>query len=515
MAVAIYARQSIEKDNSMSCETQIDRCIRKLTFEESEGKILKFVDEGCTGANTDREGFQKMMRKIEQGVITKVIIYRLDRISRSLVDFCKILETLEKHNVKFVSSEEGFDTSTDYGMLVCKILMLFAEHERKSIIARVKHAYESRSNKQIYMGGRRPYGYQFEDIVIDDIETKMLSVYPEEAEHIKYIFENYAVEGVSLRRLMDNLIDNDIQPIDGSWSTAKLSNIIRNPIYVKADNAVYEYYDRQSTNIISDPTEFDGIHGAQLYGKNSRKKNKRDNIPVPSDMSDMKLVVMRHEGLVPSGTWLACQKRLAKNKQIGNALSNQTSWLGGKIVCKNCGRTMTCTKGAENSNGERTRYFSCTGKSHNRHCKGVKKTIYAESLEDMVYELIAEKLADLKEHSKTISTDNTNKINVLKNELKSIEKKLEKVAETLIASDLNGDIIASVNALSTKYANERRRVVEEISTLEEAEKEKVNVVSFAKKWKSANYDERKAVCNVLIDKIYMHEDGTAEVVWNI
>ena len=176
---------------------------------------------------------------------------------------------------------------------------------------------------------------------------------------------------------------------------------------------------------------------------------------------------------------------------------------------------MTCTKGAENSNGERTRYFSCTGKSHNRHCKGVKKTIYAESLEDMVYELIAEKLADLKEHSKTISTDNTNKINVLKNELKSIEKKLEKVAETLIASDLNGDIIASVNALSTKYANERRRVVEEISTLEEAEKEKVNVVSFAKKWKSANYDERKAVCNVLIDKIYMHEDGTAEVVWNI
>ena len=97
----------------------------------------------------------------------------------------------------------------------------------------------------------------------------MLSVYPEEAEHIKYIFENYAVDGVSLRRLMDNLIANGIKPIDGSWSTAKLSNIIRNPIYVKADNAVYEYYDRQNTNIISDPIEFDGIHGAQLTSEKS------------------------------------------------------------------------------------------------------------------------------------------------------------------------------------------------------------------------------------------------------
>ena len=515
MAVAIYARQSIEKDNSMSCETQIENCLPRLNPDEQKGKILQFIDRGCTGANTNREGFQKMMRKVEQGVITKIIVYRLDRISRSLVDFCKILDTLNKHNVKFVSTEEGFDTSTDYGMLVCKILMVFAEHERNSIIARVKDAYESRSNKQIYMGGRRPYGYQFENIMIDDIKTKMLSVYPEEAEHIKYIFENYAVDGVSLRRLMDNLIANGIKPIDGSWSTAKLSNIIRNPIYVKADNAVYEYYDRQNTNIISDPTAFDGIHGAQLYGKNSRKKNKHENLPVPSDMSDMKLVVMRHEGLVPSSTWLACQKHLAKNKQIGNALSNQTSWLGGKIVCKNCGRTMTCTKGAANSNGDRTKYFSCTGKSHNRHCKGVKKTIYAESLEDMVYELIAEKLADLKQHSKTISTDNTNKINILRNELSSIKKQQDKLLDMLLSDDNNSDMMALANARAKELGNKYRNIEEQIVTLEEAEKDKINVVSFAKKWQSASYNERKAVCNVLIDKIYMHEDGTAEVVWNI
>ena len=170
----------------------------------------------------------------------------------------------------------------------------------------------------------------------------------------------------------------------------------------------------------------------------------------------MKLVVMKHEGLVPASTWLSCQKRLVKNKQIGNALSNNTSWLGGKIVCNSCGRTMTCTKGAEKSDGTRTRYFSCTGKSHNRACKGVKKPVYADSLEDMVYELIAEKLADLKQHRKKISTDNTNKINLLKNELATIKKQQDKIVDILLSDDVCEDdkveLYSYVDSICVEYA---------------------------------------------------------------
>ena len=506
MAIAIYVRQSIEKDNSMSCETQIEHCKACIKPDERNEKILTFIDEGYSGANTNRDGFQKMMRQVERGNISKIFIYRLDRISRSLVDFCDILETLEKHEVKFISSQEGFDTSTDYGMLVCKILMLFAEHERKSIIARVKDAYNSRSEKQFYMGGRRPYGFDLQETIIEEIKTKMLALKPEEAEQVKYIFENYAVEGVSLRRLMDNLNANNIKPIDGTWSTAKLSAIIQNPIYVQADNLVYDYYNKNNTNIISEPTAFDGIHGAQLYGKTKHKT---------ADMSDMKLVVMKHEGFVPSDVWLSCQKKIEKNKQIGNALSNKTSWLGGKIVCKSCGRTMTVTKGAVKSDGTQTRYFSCTGKSHNRACKGVKKPLYADCLEDMVYQLIAEKLAVLKQHRKKISTDNTNKINVLKNELATIKKQQDKLMDMLLSDEVNSRTIALINSRADELGDKHKNIVEQIAVLEEADSEMVNIVHFAKKWKSAKFKECKAVCNVLIDKIYMHEDGAAEVVWNI
>ena len=506
MAIAIYVRQSVEKENSISCETQVEHCKEKLNPSERKEKIIIFKDEGFTGANTNRDAFQKMMRMVEQDRISKIVVYKLDRISRSIIDYSKMLKIFKKHSVSFACAEDNIDTSNPMGEAMSKIVMIFAEMERDNTILRVTQAYEHRSAKQFYMGGRRPYGFDLQETVIDNIKTKMLIIKPDEAEQVKYIFENYAVEGVSLRRLMDNLNANNIKPIDGTWSTAKLSAIIQNPIYVQADNLVYDYYNKNNANIVSEPMAFDGIHGAQLYGKTKHKTE---------DMSDMKLVVMRHEGFVPSDVWLSCQKKIMKNKQIGNALSNKTSWLGGKIFCKSCGRTMTVTKGAVKSDGTQTRYFSCTGKSHNRACKGVKKPLYADSLEDMVYELIAEKLAVLKQHRKKITTDNTLKINDLKNQLSEIKRQQNKIMDMLLSDTANEETMEIANERAALLGKKHRNIVEQIVTLEEADKELVNVVVFSKQWKKATFKEQKNVCNVLIDKIYIHEDGTAEVVWNI
>jgi len=87
--------------------------------------------------------------------------------------------------------------------------------------------------------------------------------------------------------------------------------------------------------------------------------------------------------------------------------------------------------------------------------------------------------------------------------------------DMLISDDANSDTMALVNVRSAELGNKHRNIVEQIAILEEADSEMVNIVVFSKKWKTAKFKERKAVCNVLIDKIYMHEDGTAEVVWNI
>ena len=506
MAIALYARKSIERENSISCETQIEYCKSVIKPDEWSEKLVTFIDNGYSGGNIDREGFQSMMRQIERGKISKVIVYRLDRISRSLSDFVGILETLKKYNVQFVSSQESFDTSSPYGEMIVKILMVFAEFERQSIIERVTQAYAHRSEIGLYMGGRRPYGFNLKDTVIHNIKTKMYEPVPEETEQIKYIFENYAVPNVTLRRLMDNLVQNNILPTEGSWSTAKLSNILKNPIYVKADNAIYEYYANNNANIISDINAFDGIHGLQMYGKTKHTAD---------DMSDMKVVVMAHEGIVNSDIWIKCQKKIERNKRIGNSISNSTSWIGGKIVCKKCGRTMTVTRGGKRKDGTQTRYFSCTGKSHNRICKGAKVTLYADSLEDMVYNLISEKLETLKGSRKKVSTDNSSKINLLKNRISEIRQSQDKLVNMLLNDEFDNDMIALLNEKAKKLSMERQELAEKVEKLENEENEIISVINLSKKWKTANTEERKAVCNVLIHKIFISEDGNCEVVWNI
>lgn len=506
MAIAIYARKSIEREGSISCETQMEYCRAMIKPDEKKEKVLTFVDNGISGATTVRPAFQKMLREIERGKVSKVIVYRLDRISRSLGDFLKILSIFKGNFVEFVSAQEAFDTSSPYGELIVKILAVFAEFERNSIIERISQAYASRSEKGLYMGGRRPYGFTLCDAVIQGVKTKMLTPVDSEVEQLKYIFESYAVGNVSLRRLMDNLVQNNIMPTEGSWSTAKLSTILRNPIYVKADNAVYEYFVRHNANIVSDISEFDGVHGVQLYGKTKHTAD---------DLSDIKVVVMTHEGLIDSDVWLACQKKLEKNKKIGTAMSNSTSWLGGKIACKSCGRTMTVTKGSKHVDGTQTRYFSCTGKSHNRKCKGVNIVLYADSLEDMVYELISEKLISLKACRRKVTTDNSNKINLLKNRISEIKGAEQKLVELMMKDYIEADMIKLLNEKAKKFAEEKADIQNKIDALENEETEIVSVLNLSKKWAKANFDERKAVCNVLIDKIYISSDGTTEVVWNI
>ena len=309
-----------------------------------------------------------------------------------------------------------------------------------------------------------------------------------------------------MRRLMDNLIDNNIFPTDGSWSTGKLSTILKNPIYVKADNDIYEYLSKHNTNIISDIPEFDSVHGVQIYGKSKHSAD---------DWSDMKAVVMSHEGIVNSDTWLKCRKKLEENKQIGNAASNTTSWLGGKIVCRSCGRTMTVTKGGKRKDGSQTRYFSCTGKSHNRICKGIKKPMYADSLEDMVYELISEKIDTLKGCRKKIKTDNLAQINLLKNRISAIKEEQGKLVNLLINDAVDGDMINLLNERAKKLAEEKADILVKIDVLENEEREIINVINLSKKWRTADFEERKAVCNILIHKILINADGNCEIIWNI
>ena len=509
MAIVLYARKSVERENSISCETQLEYCRSVIKPDERDEKVITFVDNGFSGGNVNRDGFQKMMHLVRQGKAKKVIVYKLDRISRSLSDFVNILQEFKEHKVEFVSSQESFDTSSPYGEMIVKLLMVFAEFERTSIINRVTQAYAHRSEMGFYMGGRQPYGFELVPTVIHNVKTKKLNPIPAEVEQVRYIFEVYAQESVSLRRLLDILVAEDKQSLNGSsWTTAKLSTLLKNPIYVKADSDVYDYYDRHGVQMVTDVSLFTGEYGAQLYGH-----TKHD--PDAPDWSDMKLVLLTHHGIVDSDIWLRCQRKLEKNRQIGNSVSNPTSWLAGKVICEKCGHTMTTIKGKINKSGEIRRYFNCTGRSHKKTCTGPKVTIYAEDLENMVYECISAKLADLKEMNRTTRKGDTAEVNELKLKIKAIEKSEKQLLDTMLAGGFNDDLLALANQKATQLKRDRLALYERIEDLKNREDEADVVVNLAKSWRTADYKRKKAVAMIMIHKIVISEDGSTKVLWNI
>lgn len=505
----LYARKSVERENSISCETQIEYCKMMIRPEERSEKVMTFIDNGFSGGNVNRDGFQEMMRLVRQGKVSKIIVYKLDRISRSLSDFMNILQEFKKYRVEFVSSQESFDTSSPYGELIVKILMVFAEFERTSIINRVTQAYAHRSEMGFYMGGRLPYGFALVPTVIHNVKTKKLDPIPSEAEQVRYIFEVYAQEHVSLRRLMSRLIAEGKEPLNGShWTTSKLSTLLRNPIYVKADFDIYDYYDRHGTQIVTDVSLFTGTYGAQLYGQSKHHAS-------DPDWSDMRLVLLTHAGLVDSEIWLKCQRKLEKNRQITNSYSNSTSWLAGKVVCAKCGHTMTTVKGKANQRGEVRRYFNCTGKSNKKRCTGPSVSIYAEDLEAMVYDCIAEKLADLKGTGHRARKVDYEEINDLKVKLKSIEQWEQQLMDTMLTGGCNGELLTLANQKATQLKRERLALHERLEKLNSCGEETNAAVNLARFWQSASDLKKKAVAMIMIHKIRIRENGSIQIIWNL
>ena len=125
---AIYGRQSVDRKDSISIESQIEFC----KYELRGGNFRKYTDKGYSGKNTDRPKFQEMMADIRRGLIKRVVVYKLDRISRSILDFATMMETFQEYNVEFVSSTEKFDTSTPMGRAMLNICIVFAQLERET-----------------------------------------------------------------------------------------------------------------------------------------------------------------------------------------------------------------------------------------------------------------------------------------------------------------------------------------------------------------------------------------------
>ena len=234
---AVYGRQSVDRKDSISIESQIEFCEYELKGESYKA----YTDKGYSGKNTDRPKFQQLMADIQKGLIKKVVVYKLDRISRSILDFATMMEEFQKYNVEFVSSTEKFDTSTPMGRAMLNICIVFAQLERETIQKRVTDAYYSRCLKGFHMSGPAPYGFDLAPTRLHDVRTKMLVEDPETRKYALLMFTMYAEPMTSFGDITRYFSEAGIKIYGKDLTRGFLSQLLRNPTYVIADLDVYEF----------------------------------------------------------------------------------------------------------------------------------------------------------------------------------------------------------------------------------------------------------------------------------
>lgn len=498
---ALYGRQSLDKKDSISVESQIEYC----KYETHGEPYIEYIDKGYSGKNTNRPDFEKMMADIRDGKIKRVIVYKLDRISRSILDFANMMENFQTYNVEFVSSTEKFDTSTPIGRAMLNICIVFAQLERETIQKRVADAYYSRSKRGFYMGGRIPYGFKLKETIIDNVRTSMYEEVSEESEQLKLIYRLYANSDYSLGEIIRYLNEHGIENLrNGVWSTARISEMLRNPVYVQADIDVYNFFQSQGADIYNLAGDFTGENACYLYKGTASATRKQ------YDLTNKELVLAPHKGFVPSHEWIACRLRCLNNRQSTKTCKAKNSWLSGKVKCGNCGYALTIRK----SKTKWGRYFICSAVGSTRKCKGTGGTIYADILEECLYDSIKIKLTEFRKLTSKEEKNVNPKINQNKIRISQINLEISDLLSKV--GSANEILMQYINNKISELDEESKKLQAENITLTCGAKDKSikQITNHIEKWDTIAFEDKQAVVDALIKVIHV-ANGNIEITWKI
>lgn len=494
---AIYARQSVDRADSISIESQIEFC----KYELKGGSFKEYKDKGYSGKNTVRPQLQQLLTDIRRGEVEKVIVYKLDRISRSILDFSNMMNLFQQYQVEFVSSTEKFDTSTPMGRAMLNICIVFAQLERETIQKRVSDAYYSRSQKGFRMGGKPPYGYRLEEILMEGIHTKKLVEEPGEAAIVREIFDMYEQPDTSYGDITRYYAEKGVQFYGKELIRSMLAQLLRNPVYVRADMDVYRFFRSHGTNIVSSPEQFDGIHGCYLYQGRDAQTDKLQNL------KGHMLVVAPHEGLVSSEQWLNCRIKLMRNKTIQANRKAVNTWLAGKVKCGNCGYALMSIKIQSGK-----QYLRCTKRLNNKACPGCGK-VYTEDVENYVYKEMVRKLREGQSPATYTKLNENPQVKQIYREIEEMEKEISLLVDSL----------AGAGETLTDYINQR---VEEIDQMHQLKLEKLSVLaenhatpeqmekvaSNISLWGEIDFEEKRFTVDKMIRSLKVFP-GSVQIQW--
>lgn len=303
---AIYTRKSSEEGLEQefnSLDAQREACAAYITSQKHEGWVLlpeHYDDGGISGGTLERPALQRLLQHIEDGLVDQIIVYKIDRLTRSLADFSKIVDTLDAAGTSFVSVTQSFNTATSMGRLTLNMLLSFAQFEREVTAERIRDKIAASKRKGLWMGGNVPLGY--------DPNGRTLTINEVEAKTIRTLFDLYdehgtvrqvkeAAEKLQLRtRQRETTVGR--KSGGGLFDRGHIHHILTNPIYAGKIRHRKEIHEGQHEAIIT-PARWDQI---QQQLKDGATKGRIRNVAKQTSLLCGKLFDETGDRLTPSHT---------------------------------------------------------------------------------------------------------------------------------------------------------------------------------------------------------------------
>lgn len=335
----IYTRKSTEEGLDLefnSLDAQYEACAAYIKSQSSNGWRLvgrRYDDGGYSGGNVNRPALRELQKDITDGLVDIVVVYKIDRLSRSLCDFTDLSKIFEEHGVSFVSVTQQIDTSNAAGRMMLNILMSFAQFEREMTADRIRDKIYATRKKGMWTGGVTPFGYK----VVD----KRLEVDPDAAETVRMMFRRYAATA-STRQVARELNDAHIPRPGGLWLPCHVSTLLRNCVYIG------------KLPIKRTGQMFDGLH----------------------------------QPIVDEPVWRDVQRLLDANRPTDGKLPRRETLapLKGLLKCGTCGSAMTPVfSNSKAGKNRRYIYYRCARDAKQADHKCPIRNIAAREIERMVY----------------------------------------------------------------------------------------------------------------------------------
>lgn len=513
MIAAIYSRKSKMTETGESIDNQIELCKKYATdYLDKNIEFKIYEDEGFSGGNTNRPQFQQLLKDAHDKKFNVLICYRLDRISRNVADFSTTLQLLQNNSIDFVSIKEQFDTSTPMGRAMVYISSVFAQLERETIAERIRDNMYLLARSGRYMGGQVPLGFTTERVEYydEELNKKHMSKLvrnEDELMKVELLYKLY-IEGRSLHYVQQYCLEHHLKGKNGGQLLQRsIDDILRNPVYVKSNDDVFQYFKDKGISTVGTPRG----QGLVSYGKRTLTGKKYDT-------SRQVVAVSNHKGIISAEKWLEVQYLLDRNaaKSSKRSGTSKSALLGGLLKCAKCGGGMRITYNRANKKGERGYHYTCVLKCHSAKTRCDNPNVNGPNIERAIINSIKSATKEdileafMQKYNRPPLVEESDKKNLLLKQKDSKTKQIDNLLEQLsnasgTASDfimkkvnLLSDEIEKLNAELKKIESEVIQVETETLNIEIIYQ---NISQFKSSFDMLPHDRKKQLLNKIIEKI--------------